>query len=87
MSVISDKIAEVRSSFDAAVVREVAEDADHAAKIAELQALVDAGGATPADVAALAELKTIADGLNPTSPVVLPPEVVAEARRRSGGRR
>lgn len=84
MSAISDKIAELKTSLNAAVARVMEDDAARAAKIAELQALVDAGGATPADVAALEELKAIADGLDPIKPATLPPDVVARARAQRG---
>ena len=72
MSALSDKIAAVGSSLDAALAR-VDEDVQAlVAKIAELQALVDAGGATPDDIAALDALQAKLDALDPTKPAVLP---------------
>ena len=41
-------------------------------KIVELQALVDAGGASAEDLAALELLKSKLDALDPTKPDVLP---------------
>ena len=72
MSVISDKIAEVTTSVDAALVRVQDDVTALNTKIAELQAQVDSGLATPADIAALDELKVKLDALDPTSPVVIP---------------
>lgn len=82
MSALSDKIAEVKTAFDAAVARNQADDRANKAKIAELQALVDSGGATPQDLADLDALKAIADGLDATSPTVLPAPAAATTRRR-----
>jgi len=82
VSVLSDKIAEVKVAFDAAVARNQADDAAMKARIAELEALVASGGATPEDIAALDELKAIADGLDASNPAVLPPAVAAAARHR-----
>ena len=72
MSVLSDAIASVKTSTDAAVARVQTDVAALKAQIAALQATIDAGGATPEDLAALAALKTELDALDPTSPVVLP---------------
>jgi len=72
MSKLSDAIAALGASVDAALAR-VDEDVQAlTAKIAELQALVDAGGATPEDFAALAEAQAKLDALDPTKPDVLP---------------
>jgi hypothetical protein len=86
MSAISDKIAAIKSSLDAAVVRVTEDVATQTAEIARLQALVDAGGATPEDLANLEALKTELDGLDPIKPVAVPPEVAAMARSRSSRR-
>lgn len=82
VSKLSDKIAEVKTAFDAAVARNQQEDAANKAKIDELQALVDSGGATPQDMQDLEDLKAIAEGLDATSPTTLPPQVAASTRRR-----
>lgn len=72
MSKLSDAIATLGASVDAALAR-VDEDVQAlTAKIAELQALVDAGGATPEDFAALAAAQAKLDALDPTKPDVLP---------------
>jgi chromosome segregation ATPase len=94
MGQLSDAIASVKTSDDAsdaaldqALARVQSEvdtftqnSKDQQARIDALQAQVDAGGATPADIQALADLKTAADkrteklnALNPTNPTVLPP--------------
>ena len=82
MSKLSDKIAEVKTAFDAAVARNQQEDAQNKARIAELEAIADSGGATPEDMAELDNLKAIAEGLDATSPTTLPPQVAASTRRR-----
>lgn len=72
MSALSDKIAELGVKVDDAIAREGTEDAAEAAekarlqaKIDELQALVDAGGASQADLDALDALKAKLDQINP----------------------
>jgi uncharacterized protein YlxW (UPF0749 family) len=93
MSALSDQIAAVQKSADAATVamtgaitRAIAEASGSQATIATLnaeivtlKAAVDAGGATPEVVAALAALQKTVDaltinaaGIDPTSPVVIP---------------
>ena len=72
MSALSDKIAEVTTSVDAALVRVQDDVTTLQTKIAELQAQVDAGLATPEDIAALDALKVKADALDPISPTTLP---------------
>lgn len=72
MSVLSDKIASVQASVDTAIARVQADVAAKNKQIADLQALVDAGGATPADIAALETLKAGVDAIDPTNPAVLP---------------
>jgi len=71
MSVLSDKIVAVGVSLDAALAR-VDEDVQAlTAKIAALQAIIDQGGATPEDLAALDALQAKLDALDPTKPDVL----------------
>ena len=102
MSQLSDAIAAAKASadsastsLDAAIGRvQVDVDAFKAqmatmqAKIDELQALVDAGGATPADIQALADLKAELDAhkakldaLDPTNPATIPTPAAAAAKR------
>ncbi len=71
MSKLSDAIAAGDAAADAALARVQADVATLRAKIAELQALVDAGTATQADFDALAALKAKIDGIDPTSPVTI----------------
>jgi hypothetical protein len=79
MSVLSDKIASVKSSLGAAVQRVQDDVAAQNAKIEELKARVAQGGATAEDLAALDELQATADALDPVKPDVLPEGV---SRRR-----
>jgi hypothetical protein len=72
MSALSDKITAVGTSLDAAIARVQSDVATLTQKIADLQALVDQGTATPEDIAALDMLKSKLDGLDPTVPEVLP---------------
>jgi hypothetical protein len=72
MSVLSDKISAVGVALDKALARVDEDVLALVAKIAELQALIDAGGATPEDIAALDALKEKLDALDPTKPAVLP---------------
>jgi chromosome segregation ATPase len=93
MSVLSDKIAEVNDAIDASnlaadeAIARVKDDVDDlreevatlTAKVAELQAAVDAGTATPEDLAALdmlkakqSDLKGKLDALDPTISATLP---------------
>jgi outer membrane murein-binding lipoprotein Lpp len=65
MSELSNKIAELDGKVDAATARISSDVAGLYAKIAELQALVDAGNATPADIAALAALEAKVDAIDP----------------------
>ena len=72
MSQLSDAIAAVGASLEAALVR-VDEDVQALqAKITELEALVAQGTATPEDLAALAALQAKLDALDPTKPDTLP---------------
>lgn len=73
MSVLSEKIAAATASTDQAIARVQGDVTTLTAKVAELQALVDQGTATPADLAALDDLKTKLDALDPTSTTTLPP--------------
>lgn len=71
MSVLSDKITEVGTSVDAATTRVVNDIAALNTKIAELQAIVDAGGATAEDIAALDALKVKLDQIDPATPTTI----------------
>jgi hypothetical protein len=73
MTVLSDKIAALGASLDAALAR-VDEDVKALqAQVAALQALIDQGVATPADIAALEAAQAKLDALDPTKPDTLPP--------------
>lgn len=72
MSKLSDKIAEVRAAVDEAVGRVQADVADLQSQIDALQAKVDEGTATEADIAALESIKADLAALDPTRPEVLP---------------
>jgi hypothetical protein len=72
MSVLSDKISAVGVALDKALARVDEDVLALVAKIAELQALIDAGGATAEDIAALDALQAKLDALDPTKPAVLP---------------
>lgn len=74
VSQLSDKIAAASTATDAAISRVQSDVTDLQAKVAELQAIVDAGGASQADLDALDALKSKLDGLDPVSPVTLPPD-------------
>lgn len=65
VSQLSDKIAAVSTSMDAAVGR-IQED------VAALQALAASGGATQADLDALDALKARLDAIDPVKPVTPP---------------
>jgi phage-related minor tail protein len=72
VSQISDAIARLNTSLDAAVTRVTTDVAALKAQIADLQAKVDAGGATQADLDALAAAQAKLEALDPTSPATLP---------------
>jgi DNA repair exonuclease SbcCD ATPase subunit len=74
MSRISDEIADVKESLDAAIQRTRLVVSNLEARVAELQARVDEGSATPEDEAALKEVKDTLDQLNPSTPSTLPEE-------------
>jgi predicted nucleic acid-binding Zn-ribbon protein len=67
MSALSDKIAAVKTAIADATDRVVTDIDALKAKIAELQAIVDAGGASQADLDALDEAKAALDELDPTT--------------------
>jgi outer membrane murein-binding lipoprotein Lpp len=74
MSQLSDAISAAKQAVLDAIAR-VQTDVDALnAKVTELQAKVDAGGATPQDLQDLADLKALADALDPTKPATLPPD-------------
>lgn len=72
MSALSDKIAEVSTSVDAAIERVQVDVADQQAKIADLERMVAQGTATQADLDALDALRAKVDALDPVKPDVLP---------------
>jgi hypothetical protein len=72
MSALSDAIAKVNTSTDAAIGRVQTDLASLKDQVAKLQAQIDAGGASPADLQALADLQAKVDALDPTSPATLP---------------
>ncbi len=71
MSQLSDAIAATKTSADAMVTRVTTDLTDLHAQIVALQAQVDSGGATPADLQALADLKAQFDALDPTNTATL----------------
>lgn len=72
MSQLSDAIANASASADAAISRVQGDVTALQAQITDLQTQVSSGGATPADIQALADLKTKLDALDPTSATTLP---------------
>jgi hypothetical protein len=72
MSRISELIAECKVELAGVQARIIEDVANYEARIAQLQQQVDAGLATPQDLADLAELKATLAGLDPTNPNVLP---------------
>jgi len=71
MSDLSDKIKALETSVDAALARVQVDVDAFKAKIAELEAKVAAGTATPEDLAALEAMKAKVDALDPTSETTL----------------
>ena len=72
MSVLSDKIADVGASVDAAATRVQEDVATLQQQIADLEAQVSQGTATPEDLAALDALKVKLDQIDPLTPTTLP---------------
>jgi len=68
MSKLSDKLAEVEASQDAALARVQEDVAAQAAKIADLEAKVAEGTATAEDLATLDRIKAKNDALDPIKP-------------------
>jgi uncharacterized protein YPO0396 len=64
---LTEKLTEVEASVDAALTRVQEDVAGLQAQIAELQAKVDAGLATPEDIETLNRIKAKADALDPVS--------------------
>ena len=73
MSALSDKLAALGTTADAAIARVQSDVTALKAQIAALQATVDSGGATPDDLAALDTLNAKLAALDPTQPATLPP--------------
>jgi hypothetical protein len=77
VSQLSDAIASLSLHVDSAAQRVTADVADLKGKVGTLQATVDAGGASPGDLAALAALQAKLDQIDPSTVSVLPaPEPV-----------
>jgi hypothetical protein len=72
VSQLSDSIAAASKSADDAIARVQADVTTLTEKVAALQAQVDQGTASPADIQALSDLKTKLDALDPTKPDVIP---------------
>lgn len=72
MSQLADAIAKVNTSMDAAIGRVQGDIAALTTRVADLQAQVASGGATPDDLAMLATLQAKLDALDPAKPDVLP---------------
>lgn len=72
MSILTEKLAELNSSFDAALAR-VQEDVDALnAEVADLKVKVENGTATPDEIAAIDTLRARIDALDPNKPATLP---------------
>ncbi len=71
MSKLSDAIAAVDAEVTTETATVQAHVATLVAKIAELQALVDAGGATQADFDALMALQAKIAAIDPTNPATI----------------
>jgi len=71
MSVISDKLDAVEAAIGAATTRVQNDIATLQAQIADLQAKVDAGSATPEELARLDALRASVDAIDPTNPATL----------------
>jgi hypothetical protein len=71
MSMLSDKIAKMNASLDAALGRVLGVVEAFHARIADLEADVTNGVATADDLAALDALRSRIDALDPTKPAVL----------------
>jgi len=71
MSAISDKIAEANADADAALQRSIDFTAKMEAEVKRLQDLVDAGGATQADLDNLDALRLKLAQIDPTDPTTL----------------
>ena len=72
MSALSDAIADVGTSVDAAATRVQTDVAGLKQQIADLEAQVAAGTATQADLDALAALKVKVDQIDPATATTLP---------------
>jgi uncharacterized protein YoxC len=68
MSQLSDAIAAANAAADDAITRVNADVADLKQQIADLQAQIDAGGATPDDLSNLASLQAKLAALDPAQP-------------------
>lgn len=73
MGQLSDAIASANTAADSAISRVQNDVANLRQQVSDLQAQVDSGNASPADIQALADLQAKLDGLDPSTPAVLPP--------------
>jgi hypothetical protein len=70
---IDQKLTSLEKSVADATTRVQSDVANLRSQIAILQAKIDAGTATPADLARFDALQVAVDALDPTVPVVIPP--------------
>lgn len=71
MALLDDKIDAAKASADEALARSQSVTATLRAQVADLQAQVDAGGATPERIAKLEALKATLDAIDPTNPATV----------------
>jgi hypothetical protein len=71
-----DIAAELEASVDAAIVRGMQDVSDAEAEVVRLQAIIDSGEATPAQVERFAAIKAKLDKFDPRTPSVIPPEEI-----------
>lgn len=74
VSKLTDKLDAIEKSVDAAIGRVQDDVTALNTKVADLQKLVDSGGATPEDIARMDALQARVDAIDPVKPDVLPPE-------------
>lgn len=73
MSVFSDLATQLETEIDAATARVQKDVAGLKQQIADLQAKIDAGVATPEEIARFQAAVTAVKAIDPTDPTVLPP--------------
>lgn len=82
---LSAEVQELKDALEAAAQRSVAEATTNNAKIAALQAALDAGTMSAEDKAALVALIPVAKGIDPNDPSTLPPAPAAQPTPVAGG--